>query len=111
MSLPGSLLLSSITVTRRATSIDAGTLQPTETVSTVASAVPARLEPLTGSILNTVIGRLPDASHLLFTNDFDLKQDDRVVDENSVKYRVREVKSLPGLFKGHHIEAILEVVT
>jgi len=105
MSLPASLLSVLVTVLRPIHSYAAGTKQPIVTETSQATGVRVRVEPLSGDVAATVLGRLPTATHRLFTNHKDLKQNDVVKDEaTNQKYVVREVSN----FFDHHIEAILE---
>jgi hypothetical protein len=103
--LPGALLTTRATILRPVRSYASGTKQPIVTETSQATGVRVRLEPLAGELQATVLGRLPTATHRLFTNHADLKPNDVVKDEgSSQKYVVREV----GNFFGHHVEAILE---
>jgi len=105
MSLPASLLPILMTVLRPIHSYATGTKQPIVTETSQATGVRVRLEPLSGDLRETVLGRLPEATHRLFTNHKDLKQNDIVKDEsNNQKYVVREVSN----FFDHHLEAILQ---
>lgn len=101
--LPSGLLMHAVTVLRPVRSYAAGTKQPIVTETTQATGVRVRIEPLSGSVRETVMGRLPEATHRLFTNSQDLKVHD-VIQHGSQRYLVREV----GNFFDHHLEAILE---
>jgi len=105
VALPGALLIDRITVTRQTRGFAPGTKQPIVTETIIGTGIRARLEPLAGSVRETVLGRLPGATHRLFLNAATLQQDDLVTDEATNKqFRVREA----GNFFGHHLEAILE---
>ena len=70
-----------------------------------ATGIRARLEPLSGRLQQTVLGRIPSATHRLFTNRLDVRANDLITEEaTGQKYVVHEVSN----FFGHHIEAILE---
>ena len=105
VTLPGALLIHKITIIRQSRGFAPGTKQPIVTESTIGTGIRARFEPLSGSARETVLGRIPEATHKLFLNVANLKQDDIVEDEATLQqFTVREV----GDFFGHHMEAILE---
>lgn len=105
MSLPNALLTKTFQFLRPIHSYAVGTKQPIVTETSQATGVRARIEPLSGRLAQTVLGRLPSATHRLFTNSLILKQNDLVKDEaNNQKYIVHEVSN----FFDHHVEAILE---
>jgi len=101
--LPNSLLIDSVTILRPVRSMATGTKQPIVTETVQATGVRVRIEPLSGGVRETVMGRLPEATHRLFTNSQDVKVND-VLQLGVQKFVVREV----GDFFGHHLEAILE---
>lgn len=101
--LPNSLLIHSVTILRPVRSMATGTRQPIVTETVQATGVRVRIEPLSGSVRETVLGRLPEATHRLFTNRQDIKVND-VIQRGTQKYLVREA----GDFFDHHLEAILE---
>jgi len=101
--LPNALLIHSVTILRPVRSMAAGTKQPIVTETAQATGVEARIEPLSGGLRETVLGRLPEATHRLFTNHQDVKVND-VIQRGTQKYLVREV----GDFFNHHVEAVLE---
>ena len=103
--VPGSLLIQAVTLTRPVRSYASGTKQPLVTETVQATGIRARLEPLSGRLQETVLGRIPSATHRFFTNRLDVKANDLIQDEASgQKYVVHEVSH----FFGHHLEAILE---
>jgi len=103
--VPGSLLIQTVTLTRPVRSYASGTKQPIVTETLQATGIRARLEPLSGRLQETVLGRLPSATHRLFTNRQDIRANDLITDEaTGQKYVVHEVSN----FFGHHVEAILE---
>jgi len=103
--LPGSVLIQAVTLTRPVHSYASGTKQPIVTETVQAAGIRARIEPLSGRLQETVLGRIPMATHRLFMNRTDVLVSDLITDEASgQKYVVHEVSN----FFGHHIEAILE---
>ena len=103
--LPGSLLIHAVTLTRPVRSYATGTKQPIVTETQQATGIRVRLEPLSGRLQETVLGRIPSATHRLFTNRLDVKANDLITEEaTSQRYVVHEVSN----FFGHHVEAILE---
>jgi hypothetical protein len=103
--LPGSLLIQAVTLTRPVHSYASGTKQPIVTETQQAAGIRARIEPLSGRLQETVLGRIPSATHRLFTNRLDVRANDLITEEaTGQKYVVHEVSN----FFGHHIEAILE---
>ena len=106
--LPSAVLLSTVTIKRRTRGVVSGTLEPKITESTVATGVRCRIEPLTGRLADSILGRIPEATHRLFANTTDLIQGDLLTDEASVNYAVREMNAMPGPAKSHHLEGILE---
>ena len=100
-----SLLIHTVTLTRPVRSYAGGTKQPLVTETVQATGIRARLEPLSGRLQETVLGRIPSATHRLFTNRLDVKENDLVTDEaTGQRYVVHQVSN----FFGHHLEAILE---
>ena len=105
MSLPNALLTKTFQFLRPIHNYAVGTKQPIVTETSQATGIRARLEPLSGRIAQTVLGRIPSATHRLFTSRQDVRANDLITDEASgQKYIVHEVSN----FFGHHIEAILE---
>ena len=103
--LPGSVLIQAVTLTRPVHSYASGTKQPIVTETQQAAGIRARIEPLSGRLQETVLGRIPSATHRLFTNRLDVRANDLITEEaTGQKYVVHEVSN----FFGHHIEAILE---
>jgi len=103
--LPGSLLIQAVTLTRPVRSYASGTKQPIVTEMPQATGIRARIEPLSGRLQETVLGRIPSATHRLFTSRQDVRANDLITDEATGQtYVVHEVSN----FFGHHIEAILE---
>ncbi|MDP3760921.1 MAG: hypothetical protein Q8R01_10445 [Ramlibacter sp.] len=103
--LPGSVLIQAVTLTRPVHSYASGTKQPIVTETLQATGIRTRIEPLSGRLQETVLGRIPSATHRLFTNRLDVRANDLITEETSGQtYVVHEVSN----FFGHHIEAILE---
>ena len=103
--VPGSLLIHAVTLTRPVHSYATGTKQPIVTETPQATGIRARIEPLSGRLQETVLGRIPSATHRLFTNRLDVRANDLITDQaTGQKYVVHEVSN----FFGHHVEAILE---
>lgn len=103
--VPGSLLIQAVALTRPVRSYASGTKQPIVTETLQATGIRARIEPLSGRLQETVLGRMPTATHRLFTNRLDVKANDLITEEaTGQKYVVHEVSN----FFGHHLEAILE---
>lgn len=109
--IPNSWMTHTVTIKRRTRAFVSGTKQPTVSEANVTTGLKVRIEPMTGQAAQTILGRIPEATHRLFTNSADLKQGDLVVDEaaGGRTYVVREMNAMPAFAKNHHLEAVLEV--
>jgi len=81
------------------------------TLSTIASSVPARLVPIDGSTQSTQIGRLSQGSHVIyFKGTQDVEQNDEIT-LAGISKQFRVVEDLPAYGRStvrHHTEVLVE---
>ena len=81
----------------------------TKTLSTISTENRGRFEPLRGDIVTGFIGRVPNATHRLFTNiSVNMKIEDIVIDEDAVEYEVKSLEKRKYFAMNHHLEVLLK---
>jgi hypothetical protein len=102
-----SLLIHLVTITRITVGITSQ--ERTGTSSTVASAVPCRIEQLSGSLQATILARIPKATHrVFFLAGQDVKTND-IANDGTSDYFIHEVNKVIGGTAESHREAIAEL--
>ena len=103
MSLPNRWLIHTITIKRASVSLV--NKQPKlSSYETIATGIKARIEPRTGDIRETLMGKLKNATHIMWLNSTDIKETDIIVDQANKEYTIRYV----GDYFMHHLECFLE---
>ena len=86
-----------------------GTKQPKVTYQTVATNVKCRIEPVSGDLTNTILGRIHDATHRMFINaNVQIEPNYLIIDADDHEYLVQEVQDAAGA--AHHNEVILRTM-